>query len=135
MENASKALIIAGAILLAILLISLGIMIFNQAQDTVSNSGMSEAEVTSFNNKFLKYEGNQKGTMVKSLIQEVQATNAGSDENDGIVVNVKLGSTTATATPATSTIINNNTYSVKLSYSNGRVNLITVTGTFTTAGH
>ena len=51
-------------------------------------------------------------------------------ENDGIVVNVKLGNKTATATPATSTIINNNTYSVKLSYSNGRVNLITVTGTF-----
>ena len=53
MENASKALIIAGAILLAILLISLGIMIFNQASNTVSNSGMTEAEVTSFNNKFL----------------------------------------------------------------------------------
>ena len=49
MENASKALIIAGAILLAILLISLGIMIFNQAQDTVTNSGMTEAELTSFN--------------------------------------------------------------------------------------
>ena len=45
MENASKALIIAGAILLAILLISLGIMIFNQAQDTVTNSGMTEAEL------------------------------------------------------------------------------------------
>ena len=38
MENASKALIIAGAILLAILLISLGIMIFNQAQDTVNKT-------------------------------------------------------------------------------------------------
>ena len=49
MENASKALIIAGAILLAILLISLGIMIFNQAQDTVNNSGMSQAEITAFN--------------------------------------------------------------------------------------
>ena len=36
MENASKALIIAGAILLAILLISLGIMIFNQAHMRVS---------------------------------------------------------------------------------------------------
>ena len=130
MENASKALIIAGAILLAILLISLGIMIFTQAQDTVTNSGMSEAEVQSFNSKFTKYEGDIKGTMVKAMIQEVQATNAGSDENDGIVVNVKLGNKTATATPATSTIINNNTYSVKLSYSNGRVNLITVTGTF-----
>jgi len=36
MENASKALIIAGAILISILLISLGIMIFNK------NSGMVE---------------------------------------------------------------------------------------------
>ena len=70
MENASKALIIAGAILLAILLISLGIMIFNQAQDTVTNSGMTEAELTSFNNKFVKYEGKQKGTMVKSMIHK-----------------------------------------------------------------
>ena len=98
MENASKALIIAGAILLAILLISLGIMIFNQAQDTVSNSGMSEAQITAFNNKFLKYEGNQKGTMVKSMIQEVLATNANQD--------------------------------VKLDYSDGRVNKITIDGTF-----
>lgn len=80
MENASKALIIAGAILLAILLISLGIMIFNQAQDTVNNSGMTQAEVTTFNNKFLKYEGKQKGAVVKSLINEIKAANA--DENN-----------------------------------------------------
>ena len=80
MENASKALIIAGAILLAILLISLGIMIFNQAQDTVNNSGMSQAEVTAYNQKFLKYEGDQKGSVVKSLINEVKASNA--DKNN-----------------------------------------------------
>ena len=55
MENASKALIIAGAILLSILLISLGIMIFNTAQDTTKNSGMNQAQVASFNNKFTKY--------------------------------------------------------------------------------
>ena len=66
MENASKALIIAGAILLAILLISLGIMIYTSAQDTVSDSGMDRAAITSFNNQFLKYEGDIKGTMVKS---------------------------------------------------------------------
>lgn len=83
MENASKALIIAGAILLAILLISLGIMIFNQAQDTVGNSGMSKAEITSFNSQFNKYEGTKKrGSEVKSLINEVRASNA-SDESDG----------------------------------------------------
>ena len=48
MENASKALIIAGAILLAILLITLGIYIFQQAQSTVNNSGMSQAEIQTF---------------------------------------------------------------------------------------
>ena len=54
MENASKALIIAGAILLAILLISLGIIIFSQAQDTINNSGMSQAELQTYNSQFLK---------------------------------------------------------------------------------
>lgn len=83
MENASKALIIAGAILLSILLISLGIMIFSQAQDTVSSSGMSQAEVQSFNSKFTKYEGNSiRGSQVKSLIQEVRASNS-TDIADG----------------------------------------------------
>ena len=79
MENASKALIIAGAILLAILLISLGIMIFNQAQDTVDNSGMSQAEITAFNNKFLKYEGDNKtASEVKNLVNEAMVNNADS---------------------------------------------------------
>ena len=57
MENASKALIIAGAILLAILIISLGIMIYNQASGVVNNNAMSEVEIQSFNQKFdLKVE-------------------------------------------------------------------------------
>ena len=97
MENASKALIIAGAILLAILLISLGIMIFNQAQDTVTNSGMTEAELTSFNNKFLKYEGDAvKGTMVKSMVQEVKAANQ--NASDGVSISVYLNTTVGQTT-------------------------------------
>lgn len=56
MENASKALIIAGAILLAILLITLGIFVFTQAQDTLGSINLSEQEVLAFNNKFLAYE-------------------------------------------------------------------------------
>ena len=124
MENASKALIIAGAILLAILLISLGIMIYNQAQDTVSDSGMDQAAVTSFNNQFLKYEGKIKGTMVKSMIQEVLATNAGSATDDGISVTVN-----SIANPITSAIVSNNTYNVELEYNGtgGRVSNIKVT--------
>ena len=130
MENASKALIIAGAILLAILLISLGIIVFTQAQDTISSSGMSQAEVQTFNNQFLKYEGSQKGTLVKSMVQEVLAVNAnGSGFN---VTITKGGSDTKTITD-TASIINSNTYTVKLSYgTDGRVNKIDVSGTFST---
>ena len=132
MENASKALIIAGAILLAILLISLGIMIFNQAQDTVTNSGMSEADVTTFNNKFLKYEGNIKGTMVKAMIQEVLATNSDSGNKDGVTVKVNGSATTNDSGKVISTenIKNNNTYNVELEYggSGGKVSNIKVSG-------
>ena len=80
MENASKALIIAGAILLAILIISLGIMILGKAQDTINGSGMTQAEVQAFNEKFTKYEGSQRGSSVRSLIQEVVSNN-GTQEN------------------------------------------------------
>ena len=121
MENASKALIIAGAILLAILLISLGIMIYTQAQDTVQNSGMTQASVTSFNNQFTKYEGDIKGTMVRSMIQEVRAVNADSAENE-ITVTVNSSSN-----PLTKNIVNNNTYHVTMSYGDdGRINNIKV---------
>lgn len=121
MENASKALIIAGAILLSILLISLGIMIYNQAQDTVNNSGMTEAQITSFNNKFLKYEGTaQKGSVVKSLINEVIATN--SDES---TPTISLDGDVAT----TGDVDTKKTYTVELSeYSTtGYVSTITIT--------
>ena len=113
MENASKALIIAGAILLSILLISLGIMIFNQASNTVTNSGMTEAEITAINNRFTKYEGTQTGTMVKAMIQEVLAYNSSLDMSHGdnrIFVN-------ASAEPKTKDIINNTKYNVTIEYS------------------
>ena len=119
MENASKALIIAGAILLAILLISLGIMIFNQAQDTVNNSGMSQAEITAFNNKFLKYEGTQKGSVVKSLVNEVISNNANSSNATVELKDKDNGNITTT-----SAILTDKTYDVTLSYENGRVKTI-----------
>ena len=85
MENASKALIIAGAILLSILLISLGIMIFNQAQDPTKNSGMSQAQVSAFNNKFSKYEGKKiSGSEVRGLLQEIIASNGDEDNINAV---------------------------------------------------
>ena len=76
MENASKALIIAGAILLAILIISLGIMIYNQASGVVDSNAMDEVAVTSFNEKFRQYEGqNIRGANIKALINSIAQNN------------------------------------------------------------
>ena len=91
MENASKALIIAGAILLAILLISLGIMIYNQASGVVDSNAMDEVAVNSFNQKFQQYEGdNVRGTQVNALLNTVlqnNLSNAG-DESKQISISV-----------------------------------------------
>ena len=129
MENASKALIIAGAILLAILLISLGIIVFTQAQDIISNSGMSQAEVQTFNNQFLKYEGSQKGTLVKSMIQEALAVNANGSGNTVKVMYNSTDLTASSTTNPTAGIDNSTTYTVKLTYdsNSGRVTQIDIT--------
>ena len=72
MENASKALIIAGAILLSILIITLGIAVFGQASGVVNNNAMSEVEVTTFNTKFTQYEGTTvRGAQVNALLNQI----------------------------------------------------------------
>lgn len=76
MENASKALIIAGAILLAIVIISLGLVVVNNSRSVTENANLSEQEIQSFNAKFIAYEGtNVSGSRVNALIQQVIATN------------------------------------------------------------
>ena len=56
MENATKALLIAAAVLVAILIISLGIGIFNMSSEQIDNAGdLTEYQVQTFNDKFRKY--------------------------------------------------------------------------------
>jgi len=115
MENASKALIIAGAILLAILLISLGIMIFSQAQDTVNSGGMSDAEMQAFNSKFLKYEGkNKTGSEIKALKNEVDVNNSTQDSSRSITLT------------GADTIDSHSRYDVAITLENGVVKKIVV---------
>lgn len=75
MENASKALLIAGAILLAILIIAIGMFIYNSAQTTINNSmqSMSTQEIQAFNNEFESYAGKQQGSNIKSLLGRLVA--------------------------------------------------------------
>lgn len=98
MENASKALIIAGAILLSILIIALGIYVFNMAKGATSTDSLSSLEVTSFNEKFTQYEGRQLGSSVKSLIGEIISNNNTQADAEERLISVDFygsGATTA----------------------------------------
>ncbi len=78
MENATKALIIAGTVLISILLISVGIMVFNSASDPINQSqNSSEAQaIQMFNESFNQYLGDNKtGQQAKSVISAVIASN------------------------------------------------------------
>ena len=133
MENASKALIIAGAILLSILIISLGVVVFQQAQNIANSNGMSDVEKTAFNSKFTQYEGDSvKGTGVNALLQAIRTSNADSDnEEKQVYVNNAASCTTTAATGST--------YKVECEYStkgivwNVKINGGTGTHVFTAA--
>ena len=75
MENASKALIIAGAILLAIAIIGVGMYVFNNASDSVEGSDLSEEEVIAYNGDFDVYGGLTRGSRVKTMIDTVNNHN------------------------------------------------------------
>lgn len=94
MENASKALIIAGAILISIVLIAVGVMVVNGANGAIDTAigQMSDSEKTIFNQKFESYEGSQKGSSVKSLLSAIEANN--SNDSGATIVQVVIGGTT-----------------------------------------
>lgn len=75
MENASKALIIAGAILLSILIIGIGMFIYNQAAQTIQKANLSGQEVTAYNREFEQYEGTRSGSDAKALCDLVRNHN------------------------------------------------------------
>ena len=75
MENASKALIIAGAILLSILIIAIGMYIYNSSQNSIGGAvtQISQQEIDAFNQPWEMYEGKQTGANVKALISKLNS--------------------------------------------------------------
>lgn len=91
MENATKALLIAAAILVAILIISLGLVVYNMAAETVQNVNMNDQEVKAFNDKFMRYEGsNKKGANVNALINEVLQNNLNNADDPNKIVTLTI---------------------------------------------
>ena len=126
MENASKALIIAGAILLAILLISLGIFIFTGAQDVTKNSGLDAQEVSVFNSAMVKYEGKNKTTSdIRSLKNEIISANKKLKDIGKTEITIGTGAATAYNT---STLDESKRYTIKVDFgTDGYVNKVIIT--------
>lgn len=88
MENASKALIIAGAILISILLISVGVLVMNSI-NPMKDSAQKRSEAMareSFNAQFTSYEGEQSGSQVRAMFSAVNASNAANPDHQVKVV-------------------------------------------------
>lgn len=109
MENASKALIIAGAILLSILIIGLGMTIYQKAAGAMEGADLSGTAVQTYNAEFLNYEGTQTGANTRTLYQTLQSHNRNNQDdvsmqisctvNDVAVARDTIAATAAAATP------------------------------------
>ena len=98
MENASKALIIAGANLLSILIISLGIIVFQNAKGATDTSSVDGLAVDTFNSKFIQYTGNKvKGANVNALLEAIVSNNLTNTEDKSKQIEISLDNTIVTA--------------------------------------
>ena len=70
MENAIKALMICAGVLLVILIISLGIYIYNISTDSMNvNETMAKLEIIEKNHEYEFYDGTRSGRDVKTLLE------------------------------------------------------------------
>lgn len=93
MENASKALIMAGTMLIAVLLLSLFAYLFTQgsAFNKEYNETMSNRELQAFNTKFEKYlDKNMTGDDVVSLLKLAIDNNKKVEYSSNDVIKVKV---------------------------------------------
>lgn len=115
MENASKALIIAGAILLSILIIALGVFIFQKAQGAMGDVGLDEQKIASVNQKYEAYEGeNKSGSDVRALIDLVRTNNNTYDASEKRTISINDKSAAADLATYKNTIKPGNTYTITI---------------------
>lgn len=101
MENASKALIIAGAILISILIIGLGVYFYNMAASAGKKVNLDSQAANAHNQAFTNYFGErQSSTDVKNLMTEIRSNNISGQtagETSKIYVVFKGGTTAEAA--------------------------------------
>ena len=131
MENATKALMIAGAVLIAIMIIGLGMSIYQSATGIMNDTmgGLDELTISNFNNPLLEYEGDQRGSKVKQIISKIITTNASNvGINDDRIISFNGKTESADLTSERTALVSGATYTVVLTYDgNGLITTITST--------
>ena len=73
MENSSKALMIAGAIIICVLIVSIGMFIYSKSNASIDDAmtTMSTSEIEAHNAEYTMYDSEQTGSNVKALLRIV----------------------------------------------------------------
>ena len=115
MENASKALIIAGSILISILIVGLGVIIYNNVSNIASGTGLDQQAISAHNSPFEGYFGtNQSGANVRALITSISSNNRSAAANQDEVGNKIYMQLDGADITGASSIKNGRTYTVAL---------------------
>ena len=89
MENASKALIIAGAILISIVLVSVGVLVVQSLDPSSAIDDMDAQAIQMFNSKYITNSGpNKQGSIVRTLLSDVSTNNTQNEGDDGKIIKV-----------------------------------------------
>ena len=127
MDNASKALIMAGAILIAIAIVGVGVYIFSSTS-SITNTGRAQIDAAAAqmaNSNLRQYEGRVRGSTVKDLVNYAGSLNA----QEVFPTKLTLGTAEITLETDTSGYSSNAFYTVSLSDTDndGYFDQITVT--------
>ena len=125
-ENASKALILAGSILIAIIIISLGIVVFrNMSAPVQRESSLTEQQISAFNSKISPYLGESvSGSQVNALMQLVRTINTKAENENDTAKKITIS---YNGTPGVTRVETGNFYIVKaVSSDKGLLTTITV---------
>ena len=128
MENASKALIIAGAILLSILIISLGIVVVTNTRSTIDKANVNQTEVETFNSKITAYVGTGKTSQdVRNVCSTVLSINGAEATNQTGHGGIQINGAVRTTLPVATNMTNSQRFTINVETDgNGYVHNVTI---------
>lgn len=130
MDNASKALIMAGAVLISIALVGVGVYIFSSTNTMIggANQQLDDAAAQMTNSTLGQYAGTKvRGSTVKQLFEKARISNI--NKTLPVDITVKLGGSDVTASLSTADVTDTKYYKVVITDENsdGYYDLVTVT--------